>query len=88
MHKKRLMMMKNKEMGAGVEERPIRVSNTFKRCGGGFKANSLLKRFLKKPSGIRLSGVPPYYASKNTKNIDNELGYHPISIMPLKTPQT
>ena len=72
------MMMKNKEKEAGVEERPIRVSNTFKRCGGGIKANSLRKRFLKKPSEIRLSGVPPYNAYKNSKNIDNQLGYYPL----------
>ena len=39
--------MTNKEKEAGVEERPIRVSNTFKRCGSGIKANSLRKRFLK-----------------------------------------
>ena len=61
------MMMKNKEKEAGVEERPIRVSNTFKRCGGGIKANSLRKRFLKKPSEIRLSGVPPIMPIKTPK---------------------
>ena len=41
---------------------------------------------LNRPSGIRLSGVPPYNAYKNPKNIDNQLGYHPL--LSTRTPKT
>ena len=34
-----------------------------------------------RPSEIRLSGVPLYNAYKNSKNIDNQFGYHPVPFM-------
>ena len=52
--------------------------------GENYNANFDEKR-PNRPSGICLLGVPPYNAYKNSKNIDKELGYHPL--LSTKTPK-